>query len=453
MVIKKYDKVNKFKAYFDTETGNYMRTGVLENGVDTNEDPFMTNYPELIDVGVMGHCVHGKSGLCIKSGVQCYQNGLGVTEPNMSLEDFKKIVEESRGRTFQLALGGRGDVDEHENFEELLAYCRENNIVPNFTTSGLGMTKEKADICKRYCGAVAVSMYSRLEPVPMIAMRKCEKGEKPKVYKNKDAIPVKFTFGDFFDNCRFDGPRYIINGKEYDWLEYHHLEESDLNGRVVLFKVYDEEHRQVNYTFRAIKYLLDAGVKTNIHYVLGKNTIDEAIIRLRNNGFPKGINAVIFLMHKPVGLGSSDNVLNIEDEKVKEFFELIDSRKFPFKIGFDSCSVPAILNKTKSIMHESIDTCEGGRWSAYITSDMKMLPCSFDNQEQRWAYDLKGSNIESAWQSEQFEDFRAHFKKSCSKCKDRKFCMGGCPIRREIVMCDRKSKHLYESNYGKGENK
>ena len=54
--------------------------------------------------------------------------------------------------------------------------------------------------------------------------------------------------------------------------------------------------------------LLDAGIKTNIHYVLGNNSIDEAIERLKNNDFSKGINAIIFLLHKPVGLGQENNV-------------------------------------------------------------------------------------------------------------------------------------------------
>ena len=358
----KYDKKNKFKSMFDPNTGFYARTGILdENGKDTNVDPFMSSYPELIDVGIMGHCVHGASGLCIKSGVQCYQNGLKTKHPNMSLENFKKIVEECKGKTFQLALGGRGDVDQHENFEEIVAYCRENNIVPNFTSSGLGFNEEIIAICKKYCGAVAISWYR-------------------------------------------------------------------------------QEH-----TIRAINMLLEAGIKTNIHYVLGNNSIDEAIERLKNNDFPKGINAIIFLLHKPVGLGQETNVLQMDNPKVKEFFEIIDNNTFDFKIGFDSCSVPGIINLTKNISDTSIDTCEGGRWSMYITSDMKALPCSFDNQDLRWAYDISNDTIQNAWDSPQFEDFRDHFRNSCNGCKRQCDCRGGCPIRRQIVLCNKEEKDLYES--------
>ena len=53
-----------FASVFDDESGAYIRTGILdERGNDTGADPFMASFPQLIDVGVMGHCKHGKSGL------------------------------------------------------------------------------------------------------------------------------------------------------------------------------------------------------------------------------------------------------------------------------------------------------------------------------------------------------------------------------------------------------
>ena len=165
-IVKKIDTDNKFVSIFNMNTGKYVRSGIIdENGKDTNVDPFMTGYPELIDVGLMGWCRHGQSGLCVKSGVQCYQNGLGTKNPNMTFENFKRIVDECKGKTFQLALGGRGDVDQHEDFEDIMKYCRENGIVPNFTSSGLGFTPEIVDICKRYAGAIAISQYSRLNKI------------------------------------------------------------------------------------------------------------------------------------------------------------------------------------------------------------------------------------------------------------------------------------------------
>ena len=62
-----HDKKYNFKYAFDTVTGAYIRTGILdENGQDTGVDPFMGSYPHLIDVGVMGHCIHGHQQLTIR---------------------------------------------------------------------------------------------------------------------------------------------------------------------------------------------------------------------------------------------------------------------------------------------------------------------------------------------------------------------------------------------------
>lgn len=113
-------------------------------------------------------------------------------------------------------------------------------------------------------------------------------------------------------------------------------------------------------------------MKVNIHYVLNNESIETALYMLNNNGFPKGINAVIFLIHKPVGLGKEDNVLKYEDTVVRNFFNTVTSKKYPFKIGFDSCSVPALINFNNNFNICSVDTCEAARWSMYITSELNV---------------------------------------------------------------------------------
>ena len=348
-------KETDFISFFDEKTGGYFRTGVLRNGKDTGIDPFMASFPELLDVGIMGHCIHGKRGLCIKAGIECYQNGLESERNNMSVDDFREIARQCSGNTYQFALGGCGDPDQHEEFEAILGICRDYGIIPNFTTSGFGITKELAAICKEFCGAVAVSWYR------------------------------------------------------------------------------DE------YTTNAINTLIEAGVKTNIHYVLTKDTVLEALWRLKNSEFTAGVNAIIFLLHKPVGMGTAEKVITIDDSQFRELLDYIENRDFRFKIGFDSCSVPALIRDDSKISDYSLDTCEGARWSAYITPDMKMLPCSFDNQAQKWAVDLRKKTILEAWNSPQFEDFRNCFRSACPHCPKRDMCMGGCPICPEIVLCSEKS--------------
>ena len=343
-----------FISAFDTETGAYIRTGIIDDsGFDTGVDPFMASFPHLIDVGVMGHCAHGKTGLCLDAGIGCYQSGPLLNSPNMSVEDFRWVAEQCNGRTNQLALGGRGDPDQHEHFEELLKICQVNRLVPNFTTSGYGMTAEIARLCKKYCGAVAVSWYRN------------------------------------------------------------------------------------SYTYSAIQTLIDASVKTNVHYVLGRNSIEEAIERLSSNDFPTGINAVIFLLHKPAGLGRQENVLDPSDPRVESFFALVDE-PHPFKVGMDSCSVPGAVRLCHNILPESLDTCEGGRFSCYIGADMVMVPCSFD-QKRLFGVELRGKSattIEEAWNSERFEAFRNVMRSACPECASRELCLGGCPLMPEIVLCD-----------------
>lgn len=425
------DKKYNFVETFNMETGYYERTGILQkiNGkiVDTNVDPFMRSLPALLDIGIMGHCVHGKSGLCIKSGIQCYQNGLKTQKPNMSLDNYKKIIDQCKGNLFQVALGGRGDVDQHENFEEILKYTRDNDIIPNFTSSGLGFTKEIVDICKKYCGAIAISQYSRQN---QYTIRKKPTGQS---FENYYHIFVEDK-DNYIDN---DKKIALINGEKWEIVYNNDKTHRDSN--------YDwsELYYETNeYTSKAIQMLLDAGITTNIHFVLGKNTIKEAIHRLKHNGFQKGISAVIFLLHKPIGLGSTDNVLDYSDPLLKEFFELVDNNTCNHKIGFDSCTIPGVINFCKNVNIDSVDTCEAGRFSGYVDAEMNFMPCSFDNQSQKWSESLNDKTIEEIWNGKKFDLFRQSFKNSCSTCKDKANCMGGCPITRDIVLCGRKEKNL-----------
>lgn len=353
-MIKFVDKKHRFVELFNPNTGFYVRSGIIdENGKDTGVDPFMRCFPSLIDIGIMERCVCAN-----KCNVDCYQKAISRTGNNMSLNDYISIMEQCKEKVLQVALGGAGDVDTHENFEDILRVTREYGIVPNFTTSGIAMTKEKAEICKKYCGAVAVS-------------------------------------------------------------EHH-----------------------ADYTDRAISMLLDAGIKTNIHYVLSTKSIDDAIDRLKNNSFKEGINAVVFLLYKPIGLGKIENILTYDNPKVKEFFSLIDGNNFHHKIGFDSCSCSGIVNFTSGIDRDSLDFCEGGRHSMYIDANMNAMPCSFGNQDPRYYVNLRTHTIQEAWDSDVFSRFRNSLLYSCTSCKDRAMCGGGCPISRDIVICNRTEKNL-----------
>lgn len=359
-MLKRWDERYRYGAIFDPLTGKGARSTVVDAyGNPTEEEAFRGSFPELLDIGIMGHCEHGESGLCLASGVQCYQKGGNLHEEHMRFEDFAKIIDEAQGKTFQVALGGRGDPDRHPEIIRFLAYAHHHGITPNFTTSGYHLDPSLIRAIKQYCGAVAVSWYRN------------------------------------------------------------------------------------SYTMDAISMLTKAGIKTNIHYVLSASTIDEAIQRTRERNWPSGINRIIFLLHKPVGYGSQDEVLHIEDPRVKTFFALFDQTDIAERAGFDSCCVPAILNLTTKIHPACIEACEAGRFSAYISPDLKLYPCSFE-KDDTFAVSLSNHSIQEAWDSEIFESFRDRQIHKCPQCSQRSTCLSGCPVKPEITLCARPEKNLKE---------
>jgi len=129
-----------------------METGKeILSGIDGHEDPFILDMPSLLDIGIMGKCLNNCK--------ICYQ-ATNNYDSNMSLENFKMVVDQTKNTSMQYALGGAGDPNNHENFKEILEYCRKNNVIPNYTLSGNGLTDEQVEISK-LCGAVAVSDYDQ----------------------------------------------------------------------------------------------------------------------------------------------------------------------------------------------------------------------------------------------------------------------------------------------------
>ncbi len=349
----KIDKANKFYSIFNRDSGFYMRSGVIEDGKDTGNDPFMASYPELLDIGIRGvACEAGIAGVC---HAPCYQNRGSRHNKDITLEDYESIMKQSRGKVFQVALGGSADPCLHPQFEEILKLTRKYNIVPSYTTSGYLVDDKIVNLSKEFCGAVAVSWERNSEI--------------------RDAAINKF---------------------------------------------------------------LEAKVKTNIHYVLGKDSIDEAITRLKDNKFPVGINAVIFLLYKGIGLGDKDKMLTVDDPRVEEFFYLVDNPTGHFKIGLDACSVPGLLNFATEVNLDSISSCDGSTYSAYIDANMIMYPCSFGiHNPDMYGVDLKEISMQDAWESDIFKSFRDTLKNSCPSCNSQSDCKGGCPILSSISLCSR----------------
>lgn len=341
MIFYKDEKYN-FVEFFNEDNGFYLRSNVIHNNKETEIEATMRSFPELLDIGIMGTCVACEKGICKVAGIDCYQNASSIKRSNMSLNNYRKIISQCNGKVFQVALGGAGDPNKHENFEEILVETRKSNIVPNLTTSGYTLNKREIELIKKYCGAVAVSFYSTLNE----------------------------------------------NGNESN-----------------------------NTTISSINRLVNAGCVTNIHYVISKKNIHEAMYRIKNDLFPNGINAIIFLLYKPVGLAKTDYMLTENDIEYRDFLREVTSRNYRYKIGFDSCQTPALRMFSKKIAPQSLEMCEASRFSMYIDCDLIAFPCSFGWENARFSVDLNKSTILEAWNSKEFGDFRNMQNTICSQCK------------------------------------
>lgn len=147
---------------FNTQTGFEILQGI--NGKD---DPFVLELPSLLDIGIMGTCTHNCKF--------CYQGH--ENKPNMTLNNFKRIIDEVSHHVNQVALGGRGDPNKHPNFREIVEYCRENGVVPNYTTSGINLTLDEVET-SRLCGAVAVSQIFSEQKHKILVRRKKNESRK-----------------------------------------------------------------------------------------------------------------------------------------------------------------------------------------------------------------------------------------------------------------------------------
>jgi MoaA/NifB/PqqE/SkfB family radical SAM enzyme len=317
-------ETDEYAIVFNPKTGEEVLTGI--NG---HSDPFALEYPSMLDIGIMGHC---------KNKCEfCYQ-GDG-NEPNMSLEGFKQIIDQSKDYVNQVALGGRGDPNHHEHFGEIIAYCRENNIVPNYTTSGIGLTEKQIALSKEHCGAVAVSMYNR------------------------------------------------------------------------------------THTWLALRGFMYVGVKTNIHFVVTKDSMELACRLIQGEDMYKNqfklssINAIVFLLFKPAGRGANLDWSPTE-EQIKVFSELIKKPDCKFKVGMDSCLVNKVAQaRDLTAMEEMFaDTCEGARMSCYITPDERLVPCSFGDHD-RYGTDISKGNLQEVWKTAlPFNNFRYILAKEKACC-------------------------------------
>lgn len=199
---------------------------------------------------------------------------------------------------------------------------------------------------------------------------------------------------------------------------------------ISLYEPYDE-----SYYSSLIDRIKSYGIKVNLHVILRNDLIERIINWLRTPPvFLRNVNAIIFLNYKHISVEEHD--LSIKSSVVwKEFFGAVMSSN-GLKIGFDSCSVPGILMHMKNVRPELIEPCEAGRFSAFISEELKMYPCSFMCGTEMYA-DLSCNNLFDIWKnSVTFSKMREKMlNNSCGSCPHVSLCHGGCHFLPSINNC------------------
>ena len=193
-----------------------------------------------------------------------------------------------------------------------------------------------------------------------------------------------------------------------------------------------------DYLIDLINYVSPYKIKTNLHFLLNKESIEKAISWIKDPPlFLKKINAIVFLNYKPIF--SSNNILLNQSSLLQEFFECVENNKAHLKIGFDSCSVSGIV-KYMSVNKIFYESCEAGRFSAFISEDLRMYPCSFMVNTNSFG-DLRQNSIIEIWkENKSFIEQRNNIlNNSCKFCSFEPECKGGCPFMKDINLCNSKS--------------
>ncbi len=190
-------------------------------------------------------------------------------------------------------------------------------------------------------------------------------------------------------------------------------------------------------TQEAIDLLRSSGTTTNIHFVLTSKTVDTAIEWLSDPPvFLRQANAIVFLNYKPVGRFADAKLLLNKSPRVEEFFKLATGGQRSFRIGFDTCTITG-LARFGSAPAISLEGCDAGRFSLFVSEKMEVYPCSFMVEAGYRGIPLKGSSLGEIWRNHSgFRQIRAkHAEKGCADCTTPHQCLSGCPLFPEMNLC------------------
>jgi len=135
-----------YNYMFNKENGAFARWGKTYD-----DDPSWSPLgPELLDIEISTKC-NRACRFCYKSNTKDGQH--------MSLSTFEQILKNVPSNINQIAFGV-GDTNGNPDMWKIFEHCRVNDVVPNVTINGNGLSNSLAKRFASICGAVAVSHYN-----------------------------------------------------------------------------------------------------------------------------------------------------------------------------------------------------------------------------------------------------------------------------------------------------
>lgn len=127
---------------------------------DKSKDFVATPTPEIEDVAINSRCLANCS--------YCY------TSANPDGKDFTDICDKAQNvwgslkeseRPFQIAIGGAGESTMHPDWIDFVKTVKDLNILPNYTTNGMHLSKSILKATEDACGGVALSWHPHIPQV------------------------------------------------------------------------------------------------------------------------------------------------------------------------------------------------------------------------------------------------------------------------------------------------
>lgn len=190
-------------------------------------------------------------------------------------------------------------------------------------------------------------------------------------------------------------------------------------------------------TATAVAKLVERGVQVNIHFLLSSRSVGTAINWINcPPPWLESVYAVIFLNYKPIGRVVNKHLLLNRSPRLAEFFAVATSGSAPFRIGFDTCTITGLarLGNAPSV---SIEGCDAGRFSMFVSEKLEVFPCSFMVEAGYKGVPLRQSSLLEIWRDDAgFRQIRSkHAGPGCSSCRTRGECLSGCPLFPEMNLC------------------